>query len=144
MANDKPRRRWLLWILLGVGTFSCFGVVAGAFLVVEGFGGPEVKTAADLPPARWAELLSTYSPVPVPSTATELRLEKQGFQDPLIELSFTLPQEDFDRYVAQLKPSPEGVYEQCWLGADGGSVADGCSVRVDPAKRRIFITVFWT
>ncbi|MCP3143002.1 hypothetical protein [Pyxidicoccus xibeiensis] len=135
------RRKWWGWgaVLAVLTCLGCSGLLWS--MASTGFLGTD-KAESDFSPEAQRRLLDTFSPVPVPASATDVRIRYQGFQDWHLDLSFTLPPEDFDAYVAQLTPSqgPPDTYEGRTRLADGGFAADASSITVDRASRRVTLT----
>jgi hypothetical protein len=135
----KPQRKWL--VLLLVPFLCCFGglwtVASSDFLGTD-------KDEDDFSAQEQRKLLDTFFPVPVPPSATDLRIRYQGFQDWHLDISFTLPPGDFEAFVAQLTPHPDqpGAYAGRTQLADGGFVANASSITVDPQARRVKLAAF--
>lgn len=145
-SSSEPRRKRSLWtflpaVVIALSCLGCFGFLSGGGFT--GLPGTD-KDEDDYSPREQRRLLDTFSPVPVPPSATGLRIRYQGFQDWHMDISFTLPPGDFEAYVAQLTPHEQepGAYAGRTRLGDGGFVADASAIRVDPAARRVKITAF--
>lgn len=137
------RRTWgILAAIFVVGScLGCSGLLWG--VASSGFLGTD-KDEGDFSAAEQRRLLDTFFPVPVPASATDLRIRYEGFQDWHLELAFTLPPAEFDAYVAQLTAHPEqpGAYAGRTRLGDGGFVADASAITVDTAARRVTLKAF--
>jgi hypothetical protein len=76
--------------------------------------------------------LNAFSPTPVPSSASDVRLRYQRFQDSFFEATFTLPPADFAAYVRGLQPTGDPAV---FVGKQIGSYTG--SVTVDAATGRV-------
>ncbi len=137
------RRKWgILIAVLVLGTcLGCSGLLWG--VTSFGFLGTE-KDEDDFSAEQQRKLLETFFPVPVPPSATDLRIRYEAFQDWHLDISFTLPPEDFEAFVAQLTPAPgqPGAYAGRTQLGDGGFVANDNSITVEPTTRRVKLTAF--
>ncbi|MFP2925079.1 hypothetical protein ACLESO_07655 [Pyxidicoccus sp. 3LG] len=132
-----PRRTWrVVAMVLTLGT--CLGCSGLLWVFSSGLQGTD-KDEGDFSPAEQRRLLDKFSPVPVPASATDVRIRYQQFQDWSLRMSFTLPPGDFESYVAGLTSSAQqpGQYACRTRLGDGGFVADACTLTVDPAARRV-------
>jgi nitrogen fixation-related uncharacterized protein len=139
----KGRDKWALVSTVTV-MMLCLGCPGLLWAVSSGsFLGTD-KDEDDFSPEERRKLLDTFFPVPVPDSASDLRIRYQSFQDWHLDVSFTLPPGDFDAYVARLTPQPEppGGYEGRTRLGDGGFVANASTITVDPATRRVKLTAF--
>lgn len=154
---SQPRNRPLLLVLavllVGGGLALAVMLWAGA----TALGGSDI-TAERLTPAERLKWLNDYSPVAVPDSATDIEFRYTRFTDWHFSGSFTLPAEDFERYVAQLRPGAgSGTYGACdktnaysVAGAPADTYHGVCisgwegTVTVDRANRRVRIVHFST
>ena len=141
----SPRKWRYLITLLVLG--SCLGC-SGMAWVLDVFEGVDLlgmeKDERDFSAAEQRKLFDTFFPVPVPESATDVRIHYQGFQDWHLDISFTLPPGDYEAFVAQLTPHPQesGVYAGRIHLADGGFLANASSITVDPETRRVKLSAF--
>jgi hypothetical protein len=136
-------RKWgALAVVLVLGSCLGCGGLLWALDDVD-FLGTE-KDERDFSAPEQRKLFDTFFPVPVPPSAADVRIRYEGFQDWHLELSFTLPPEDFEPFVAQLTPNPDqpGAYAGRTQLGDGGFLANASSIAVDPAARRVTLTAF--
>ncbi|QSQ21740.1 hypothetical protein JY651_42405 [Pyxidicoccus parkwayensis] len=102
------------------------------------------KDERDFSIAEQRKLFDTFFPVPVPPSASDVRIHYQGFQEWNLDISFTLPPGDYEAFVAQLAPKPDepGAYLGRIQLGDGGFLANASTITVDPETRRVKLTAF--
>lgn len=101
------------------------------WLAACGLDGTDVRET-DLTRPKQLQALQTYSPAPVPTSASDVRLQYTRFQDSHFEGSFTLPAPDFDAYTRALVPASE---RDTYVGQKVGRYTG--AVRLDRAARRV-------
>lgn len=147
-------RRKIIARVVGLTLVVAFGIGATVFVVSRhaetlqrpadrlGVSGTNV-TERDLSPEEQFRLLNQFAPIPIPASATDIRIRYQRFQDIFLDASFMLPPADYDAYVQQLQPlsghlvgvsSNAGQYQ-------GRIVGNYTSIIIpDPATHRIAIS----
>ena len=98
-------------------------------------------TEKDLSRARQIALMNSYSPLAIPASASDIKIEYQRFQDWNFKAAFTLPPRDFKIWTARLKPQGQvagGAKPRFYKGKTIG-VWTG-TVMAEPSGRRVTIT----
>ncbi len=98
-------------------------------------------TEKDLSRAQQIALIRGFSPLAIPASASDFKIEYQRFQDWHFKATFTLPPRDFKSWTARLKPQGKVAlgakprfYKGKTIGAWTGSIV------AEPSARRVTIT----
>jgi hypothetical protein len=113
---------------------------AGAWLGGNGLGGTDLRET-DLSRAEQLKLLNEFSPVPIPESASDVRLRYQRFQDWSFRATFTLPPGEYEAFVGQLRPEKPAEGSPAGISRYHGKVIGSWEgyVETDGAARHITI-----